>query len=586
MDYARLMLCGRWLNAVILVCILMPAHVNSQDLAVRIQAEKTEQDAESHIRNQRYREALEALASAKSVYEQLGDVEKTVDLTRQIAVVHFNLGELDKALGYATRAVTACENLGNPKTTASANYALGMIYRDLKEYDLATRHFQKTERLADQTGRVEMRALAVNEIGNIMLLRDRPDRALEVKKRALELGYAAGSSYVISSCLHDIGVVHLQKGNYPEALRFFRRALQVGRDNNYKREIVVCLLNIGAIQRLLGQSDEAVETLQEALEYSEELNIKPSSEEILASLSGSYAELGHWRQAYESLGRAYRLREQIFSDEKARNIGETYARFETSQKDRENEILKRDNRIMDLELTRRLTQRNLLLVVAILAIIVVIVLLNRNRVKSKANRQLAAANRAIMAQKAELDEANQRLDLLARTDWLTGLPNRREMTERIAKELAGEFGLFRPFVLILCDVDDFKAINDRYGHGTGDSVLRTLGQRLRDLLRGYDSAGRWGGEEFLLLLPASEIENGTAVALRIHQDISQCVFDCDAAGLTLTMTFGVVLCDNPHKSIEEYLKAADRALYRGKQQGKNQVVTFGNSDDLLHAQAG
>jgi diguanylate cyclase (GGDEF)-like protein len=191
-----------------------------------------------------------------------------------------------------------------------------------------------------------------------------------------------------------------------------------------------------------------------------------------------------------------------------------------------------------------------------------------------------------MAQKAELDEANQRLDLLARTDWLTGLPNRREMTDRISKELAGEFGLFHPFVLILCDVDDFKAINDRYGHGTGDSVLRTLGQRLRELLRGYDSAGRWGGEEFLLLLPGSEVENGTAVARRIHQEISHSVFECDGQGLTLTMTFGVVLCDSPQKSIEEYLKAADRALYRGKQQGKNQVVTFGNPDDILHAQAG
>lgn len=580
------MLCGRRLNAFILVCILTPAHVWAQDLSLRIRAEQTEQGANTHLKNQQYAEALTSLLSAKSQYEQLGDVAKTVDVTRQIALVYHNLGELDKALTYGTRAMTVSESLGDIQAMASTNYALGLIHRALKDYDLATAHFEKTESLAQQSGQAELRSLAVNEIGNVFLLRDQPDKALKVKQRALDLGYAARSNSVVSSCLHDMGVAYLRKGDYQKSLSFFRRALRVDQQNNYQRESIGCLLNIAAIERVLGQNDQAVGTLQEALRVSEQLNLKPSSEEILASLSGSYAELGHWKQAYDSLGRAYRLREQVFNEEKAKNLGETHARFETSQKDRENEILKRDNRIKDLELTRRQTQRNLLLVTAILAVAVVGVLMNRYRVKSKANRQLAAANQAITAQKAELNEANQRLDLLARTDWLTGLPNRREMTERIAKELTGEFGLFRPFVLILCDVDDFKSVNDRYGHTTGDFVLRALGLKLRELLRGYDSAGRWGGEEFLLLLPSSEIDNGLAVARRIHQEIGHSIFECDGQRLTLTMTFGVVFCDNPQRAMEDYLKAADRALYRGKERGKNQVVSFTSADEALHAQAG
>ena len=579
-------MCRRLLKTLILVAILVPAQLWAEELSLRGRAETFEQQAEAHSQHGQHREALAALLSAKADYEQLGDVKKTIEITRRLAALHYSQGDLDKALEQAAKAVTLAESDGNAGPVGSSNYMLGLIYRDLGEYHRAIGYFEKAEQFASRAGDFHIRALALNEIGNIFLLRGEPDRALELKKRALDVARASGDDYVVSSCLHDIGLAHVHKKDYQGALSYFGKALDLQRKYNYRREIAICLFNIGGIQQRLGQSQSAVTTLEEALRYSEELNLNSNTDGILASLSSVYADVGQWDKAYNSLARSYRLREELFSDEKAKNIGESHARFEASQRERENEILKRDNRIKDLELTRKQIQRNLLLVVAILAVAVVAVLMNRYRVKSRAHRQLAAANRAIMAQKAELNEANQRLDLLARTDWLTGLPNRREMTDRIAKELAGNFGLFRPFVLILVDIDGFKAINDEYGHGTGDIVLRKLGQKLRELLRGYDSAGRWGGDEFLLLLPASEIENGTAVAQRIHEDISRSIFECDDQQLSLTTTFGVVLCAEPQRTIEEYLKAADRALYQGKKQGRNQVVSFTSAENGLRAQAG
>lgn len=179
----------------------------------------------------------------------------------------------------------------------------------------------------------------------------------------------------------------------------------------------------------------------------------------------------------------------------------------------------------------------------------------------------------LMVQHAEkqLCQANRQLDLLASTDPLTKLLNRRGMTRIIENEtgLSGE--TIRQFTILFADIDDFKGINDRYGYECGDAVLIALADFLRKSLREEDRVARWGGEEFLIILPGTDVEKGWAIAERLQSRIAEHIFHYKDWSFSITVTFGITVCDGT-EDIMGCIKDADMALRLGKAQGKNRVV--------------
>jgi diguanylate cyclase (GGDEF)-like protein len=159
----------------------------------------------------------------------------------------------------------------------------------------------------------------------------------------------------------------------------------------------------------------------------------------------------------------------------------------------------------------------------------------------------------------------------ALVDGLTGLANRRQADEALASELARTERLGGPIGLILADVDDFKAVNDRFGHPTGDIVLRDLAETLRENVREIDTAARWGGEEFALILPGTDLEGAAQVAERIRAALAEReILSVDGAPLHVTASFGVA-ASNPTTTVQQLVEAADEALYRAKRAGKDRV---------------
>jgi diguanylate cyclase (GGDEF)-like protein len=160
----------------------------------------------------------------------------------------------------------------------------------------------------------------------------------------------------------------------------------------------------------------------------------------------------------------------------------------------------------------------------------------------------------------------------ALVDSLTGLANRRLCSAALEKELARAQRFKEPLTLVLADIDDFKLINDRWGHPTGDDVLRAFADRMRESVRGIDLAGRWGGEEFALLLPGTDLEGGRRLAERIRAELgTQQLTAPDGEPIPVSASFGVAsfpAAANP----KELVAAADVALYEAKHSGKNQVV--------------
>ena len=165
-----------------------------------------------------------------------------------------------------------------------------------------------------------------------------------------------------------------------------------------------------------------------------------------------------------------------------------------------------------------------------------------------------------------------RLEYLSMTDSLTGLLNRRALTERIDFEMSRAKRYGSGLSIILCDVDDFKKINDTYGHHIGDRALRALCGTLLGAVRKADIVGRHGGDEFLFVLPETTLEGAERLAEKIRQAVEDREFSL-AEGLVarMSLSLGVSCFDESLDDSDSLIKRCDRALYISKQSGKNRV---------------
>ena len=160
----------------------------------------------------------------------------------------------------------------------------------------------------------------------------------------------------------------------------------------------------------------------------------------------------------------------------------------------------------------------------------------------------------------------------ALVDGLTGLANRRHLDQELASALARAERTGAPVALILADLDDFKQVNDQHGHACGDDVLQEFAKVLREVVREMDVPGRWGGEEFAVVVPETDAEGAAGVAERIRDALgSRTLLGPEGEPVRLTASFGVAAFPTA-RGRTDLLEAADEALYRAKREGKNRVV--------------
>jgi diguanylate cyclase (GGDEF)-like protein len=177
----------------------------------------------------------------------------------------------------------------------------------------------------------------------------------------------------------------------------------------------------------------------------------------------------------------------------------------------------------------------------------------------------------------ELIDANEQLLHMSQTDALTGLDNRRHLEHRLEEMFAHARRFKEPIACVICDLDRFKAVNDTYGHPAGDEVLKQFAQILRGEARSIDRVGRFGGEEFMFLLPGAGTEAAGRFAERVRKQVESHTFTFNGGGTSIrrTASFGVSAWPHPHIGAPEVLvRTADEALYVAKETGRNRVVRF------------
>ncbi len=192
------------------------------------------------------------------------------------------------------------------------------------------------------------------------------------------------------------------------------------------------------------------------------------------------------------------------------------------------------------------------------------------------NQELNNLTRELNRKNRELGRANEKIKALSRTDYLTSLANRGYFSERIEQMISLAVRKSRPLSLIMTDIDQFKTINDTYGHDAGDRVLQGFADLMKTSTRTEDLVARFGGEEFIILLPLTDICEAHAYAERIRQALPE--KDLLQNGHPIFASFGVSQL-LPDETSAGLIKRADTALYRAKNSGRNRTMTASGNDE-------
>jgi diguanylate cyclase (GGDEF)-like protein/PAS domain S-box-containing protein len=172
----------------------------------------------------------------------------------------------------------------------------------------------------------------------------------------------------------------------------------------------------------------------------------------------------------------------------------------------------------------------------------------------------------------ELLDLKKKLEVSVRTDPLTNLPNRRGLAEKLEYEKIRFDRSKNPFTIIMGDIDHFKEINDTFGHGAGDHILTDIARMLRENSRKQDIVSRWGGEEFIILLPETDLGNGAILAEKLRTRIEKEIFIYQDKKIPITLSFGLSVYNKKGLKMDDVIKQADQCLYEAKNGGRNKVV--------------
>lgn len=186
--------------------------------------------------------------------------------------------------------------------------------------------------------------------------------------------------------------------------------------------------------------------------------------------------------------------------------------------------------------------------------------------------KLYRQNRQQAEMLAEIDAARRQMAHLASTDALTGLANRRSFSERLLQEIAQLSRSGRRSCLILADLDHFKKINDEHGHNSGDEALTVFAAACKSVFRATDVIGRWGGEEFVMLLPDTSVDDALSVTQRLHDALARTPINGNGTSFRLSVSLGLVEMDGS-RSMDALLHDADEALYAAKERGRARTVS-------------
>ena len=539
-----------------------------------------------------YNKAIRNYALGLDIAEKIGDKFLMIEQYINISTCYLKLNNKTRSIEYALIALDICDESDITKGYIGAYINLGDIYFRKEEIADAIGYYQLAIDAATKLDDRNSVAKLQKKIGVCFLASEEKNRAIDFFQQAADYFETTNALKELVICYKALGLLYEKQGDASNSEKFNKDLLEIEKQ----------LLEEGEIDRylfyyeyynILGFKEKALEHYQK---YNQLLNtyyVKKSHQEmeIIQQIHEQEKQILE-KDITETDSELEKVQSE--SEEKEQEI----KALKTVQEEREEQIrlekvkkeellrnLKYEQVINNLKLSRKNRERNMFIVASILLLIIMAIIYNRLRFRVKINAKLNTQNQYILEVSNELINANEKLETankklnqtkaklekLARTDPLTHLSNRRDILEKINYEKDRFERNAKPFTIVISDIDDFKSVNDNYGHHCGDHVLKTISKLFTSLLRKQDTVARWGGEEFLLFLPETNLKGGLTISEKIREEISNTKIKYKDVTIKISMTFGVCVY-NKLVDINKCISKADKALYEGKHSGKNIVL--------------
>jgi diguanylate cyclase (GGDEF)-like protein len=481
-----------------------------------------------------------------------------------------SLSKFEQALQHTLKALELSELQGDNAADArmTSQALISRLYTNMKnpEKALRTADAALAENIANKTTRpvaslTFTRAVALNAMG-------RTSEALLAFRNALRISVDSGFAGLEAQVRGNIADLYLREHDYVAAEREARAALVTSELVNDETSTLMAKANIGFA--LGGQGKSA-----EAMYYINEVTRSLRDAGSLADLEGMLDETSHmleksslFQQALATVREQQQVQKQIFKTDRERVVASLQERFDAGQREKQIELLGRENQLKDADIRNRRLQLTVTLMGAAMTLV--------------AGAFIALLYRRVRKNNLRLQDLNTQLEFHAMRDPLTGLFNRRSFVGKMqarADALQHERRGRAPTAggLVLMDVDHFKHINDTWGHTVGDGVLVEIAARLNRTVRDTDMALRWGGEEFLIYAPDTEGDLLRTMVERLLHSV--CVEPVLVGELSIPVTLTAGFVGLPFSGMteaqcgwERAIQLADLALYAGKQNGRNLAI--------------
>lgn len=439
-------------------------------------------------------------------------------------------GEFSKALEYAASAISVFDELGDDSRLPMIYNNIAGVYLKMGEFETSLEYIDKAIDLSQRNNDNHSLAKYLNNKGiAVENIKGDGSGAVFIEK-AIELKEENSLKSDLPNSYMNLADIYTYTGKEDEAHSLLKRAREVANEIEDEFSLAEVCRYEANYYRAVGELGSALESLNTSLEYHKSKGNKSEILQRLTVISEIQEIVGDVKGALETHREISKLNAEIFKEEEARMVAKLQSSFSTMQKLKEIESMARRNRQLD-----------------------------------EANRLIVQKNEELLEMQSQLSSANQLLKERAETDSLTGLMNQRKMFEIVEYEINRAKRYGNRLSIIMLDIDDFKVINDTFGHQKGDGILESLSSLIISSIRKIDYAFRYGGEEFVILLPSTGVEGAFSTAQRISESLKR------TNEIPVTISIGVAEWSD--ESVNDLLLEVDTLMYEAKNTGKNRIVS-------------
>ncbi len=477
--------------------------------------------------------ALSQSLEALSVYNDQKNTERQARTLCNMGAVYLAMNEYSKAMDTLLKGLTIARNLINPIPMGEILLNIGIAYLFAGDLNQALSRFKKSLQIFQSSDDLKMLAYAYCNLAAVYKLMGEDDIYLQYADRSQRFAEQIGSDYIKIDLLRQRGQHQFNQGNIERSLEHFQESLILSQKHGYQADEVAAAIWISEVDCQLGNTAAAADRLTEALVWARKYRYEEGCLRAYHKLSQIFASAEDYPQAYENLKAFYEL-EQRISKEK------NELRFKTIETVYRTQAIQKEARIIQTK--------------------------NEQLEKEIAERKWV---------EEALRQSEDKYRRLANLDALTVLNNRRFFYELAIIEMRRVRRYRHPMCILMIDIDRFKKINDRLGHLAGDQVLTWVARCLEEFLREVDIIGRFGGEEFIVLLPETDEEQGKGVAQRLCRQFADADFEIRNEHIHITVSIGLSSFE-PESTLDSLIDHADQAMYAAKQAGRNRAFVWKN----------